>query len=63
MAKPRIKVMVGYTDGKHWWIRIVASNGKVILDSEVYDNKSNAMRAANRLAKVLGLKVDLENDK
>ena len=40
-----------------WYVRVVSSNGKIMLDSEAYSRKWNAKRAANRAAKVFGLKV------
>lgn len=36
---------------KGWYLRIIARNGKVVMDGgEAYSSKSNAQRAAERFA-------------
>ena len=40
-------------DGQ-WYLRIVAANGKTVLDSEGYSRKWNAKRAAKRVSKAFG---------
>ncbi len=44
--------------GCGYWIRIVASNGKTVLDSEVYASESNQKRAARRLTTLTGWKAE-----
>lgn len=34
-----------------WYIRLIAKNGEVLMHSETYYNKSNAIRALNKLQK------------
>ena len=43
-------------DGQ-WYVRVVSSNGRIVLDSEGYSRKWNAKRAAKRAASIFGLKV------
>lgn len=33
---------------KGWYWRLVASNGKILCNSEIFYSKSNALRAANK---------------
>lgn len=40
-----------------YWLRIVAPNGEIVLSSEVYPTRSNATRAAKRIAKRWGLEI------
>ena len=62
---PHIKVMTGALDvdgqieDDHWyhWLRIVGGNNRIMLDSEDYSSKSNAIRAAKILSKATGLEI------
>ena len=38
-----------------WYLRLVASNGRITLDSEGYSSKSNAKRAARRMKALLAM--------
>lgn len=40
-----------------WHVRIMANNGKIVLSSQSYYSKSNADRAARKLADALGLSI------
>lgn len=40
-----------------WHVRLMDRNGKIILTSQTYYSKSNANRAARRLATALNLSV------
>jgi uncharacterized protein YegP (UPF0339 family) len=40
-----------------WHYVVVAKNGEIIATSETYFSKSNAKRAAKRLAGAIGVKV------
>jgi len=53
--KPVVHYYVGI-DGQ-WYVRVVSSNGKIVLDSEGYTRKWNAKRAAKKAASVFGLEV------
>lgn len=39
----------------HWYVRLVARNGEIVLVSETYSSKWNAKRAAKRFSKVFGI--------
>lgn len=48
-----MKVVVRRTNGtRPWYYRVVAKNGQVILVSETYSTKANAVRAASRFLAV-----------
>lgn len=53
--KPVIHIYRGI-DGEYY-LRVVASNGQIILDSEGYTRKWSAKRAARRISDVFGLPV------
>lgn len=40
-----------------WYVRLMARNGQVLLTSETYFSKSNALRSANKLSKNLGVPI------
>ena len=46
-----------YPGGDGWYVRVVSSNGKIVLDSEAYSRKWNAKRAAKKAASVFGLEI------
>lgn len=46
-----------YTLTETYWIRLKARNGQILMASETYYKKSNAVRAAKRLALLLKLPV------
>jgi hypothetical protein len=66
--KQKRKDVIVVCEGQRWspegtthrthWVRIEAPNGSCLLSSELYDSKSNANRAAKRLAKRWGLEID-----
>lgn len=43
--------------GSYWHLRLIGSNGRCMMHSENYFDRSTARRAANRLAKRFKLKV------
>lgn len=49
--KPWKVTVVGHQKIGFWHVRIVAGNGEIVMQSEIYDNKSNADRAAKRIVK------------
>lgn len=60
--KPRIVVMRASSRGamkteEYYWLRIVGANNEIMLDSEEYSSKGNALRAAKKLSKVTGLEI------
>jgi hypothetical protein len=44
-----------------WRVKIIATNGKVVMNSEAYSSKSNALRSANKLASLTGWHVRKTN--
>jgi uncharacterized protein YegP (UPF0339 family) len=34
-----------------WWVRLRGANGRILMHSEHYDSKGNALRAARSLAR------------
>jgi len=44
-----MKIAVYQGRDRQWYLRLVARNGEIVLDSEGYSTKSNAKRAAKRL--------------
>ena len=49
----KIHILSEYGD-THWY-RLVANNGHTLMTSEMYANKGNAVRAAKKTARALGL--------
>ena len=39
---------------KHWYYRIVSGNGRIVLTSETYHNRGNALRAAKEFRSKCG---------
>lgn len=54
---PKIEVYQGL-DAK-WRLRLRAVNGQLILGPDPYDNKGNAIRAANDFSEQLGLDFEV----
>lgn len=50
--KPVVQLYRG--EDRQWYLRVVASNGQVVLDSEGYTRKWSAKRAARRASGVFG---------
>jgi uncharacterized protein YegP (UPF0339 family) len=48
-----MKVQV-YRKRFFWRVKLVATNGEILMVSETYYNRSNAVRAAQRLRELLG---------
>lgn len=44
-----LEVRKGNMSGQ-FYVRLVGGNGEVMMFSEIYDSKSNAVRAANNIA-------------
>lgn len=40
-----------------WYVRLVADNGEVLMHSETYYNRYNAVRSARRLSAALDVEV------
>jgi hypothetical protein len=53
--KPVVQFYPGL-DGQ-WYVRLVSTNGQIVLDSEGYTRKWSAKRAAYRASKIFGLAV------
>lgn len=45
-----------------WFVKLVAKNGRTRLVSEMYYSKSNAVRAAKRLALDMKAKVNIQGE-
>lgn len=43
-----MRIVVYRGKDRDWYLRIVALNGEIVLDSEGYATKSNALRAARK---------------
>jgi uncharacterized protein YegP (UPF0339 family) len=48
-----LKVVV-YRKNLFWRVKLVAANGEILMVSETYYSRSNAVRAAQRLRELLG---------
>lgn len=55
--KPHVHVFNG-ADG--WRVRVVAANGEIMLGSEAYSTRSNAIRAADNLCVAFGLDIRVD---
>lgn len=56
-AKPHLSVFLG-KDG--WRVRMVAANGEIMLGSEAYASRANAVRAADNIGTAFGIAVKVE---
>ena len=56
-AKPHVEVFLGL-DG--WRFRIRAINGEIMVSSEAYATRSNAIRAAQNLGTAFGLEIKVD---
>lgn len=55
-----MKVHIYQGKDRQYYLRLVASNGRTVLDSEGYRTRWNARRAAKRTAKLFNLLVEDE---
>jgi len=46
--------VIAYKKRFLWLVKIVAANGEILMVSETYYSRSNAVRAAQRLRELLG---------
>lgn len=56
-AKPHVEVFDGIDA---WHVRIRAINGEIMLSSEGYSTRSNAIRAAQNIATAFGLEIKVD---
>ena len=50
-----MKLQIHESADGQWYVRLVASNGKVLMHSETYTRRRDAKRAAAKIAARLGL--------
>jgi uncharacterized protein YegP (UPF0339 family) len=51
MMSPKVLV---YKKRFLWRVKLVSANGEILMVSETYYNRSNAVRAAQRLRELMG---------
>ncbi len=50
-----MKLQIHESADGQWFVRLVASNGRIMMHSECYTRRRDAKRAAARIAVALGL--------
>lgn len=63
MKVPTIEVRRGARHTLGWYVRLVAANGQVLMHSEVYASKSNAVRAGKRASTITGVMLAIYSPK